>query len=735
MHRDPPGTEERDAATRAAFREAVATKGPGYRARTHHLESDGTPRFTNRLVHEASPYLLQHAHNPVDWHPWGEEAFALAAERGCPVFLSIGYSTCHWCHVMEEESFEDEDIAAYMNAEYVCIKVDREERPDVDAIYMTAVQALTGHGGWPMSVWLTPERLPYYGGTYFPARDGDRGMRTGFFTILQRLRSAFADEAEKVADSAAQVAEAIKSELAADRSGALASESSLHKAFRIYEQRWDPRHGGLRVQQKFPSQLSVRMALRYARRFDSELALRMADVTLRKMAGGGLYDQVGGGFHRYSTDPHWLVPHFEKMLYDNALLVSGYLEAWQSTGDEDFANTARDVLRYVERDMTSDSGAFFSATDADSMNPSGKREEGWFFTWTPQELSAELEPELYEAAMRAWAVEAGGNFEGRSILHLPRPLDAVAAEMNLDPAELRARLDRTREILYAARSERPPPLRDEKILTAWNGLMISACAQAAFVLDEPRWAALAARAADDVLSRCRVDGELMRAEKDGVAKHPAVLDDLAFLCAGLLDLFEATGEGRWLDEAIGLDRALQERFEDADAGGFFLAPAGREDLLVRDKPAYDGAEPSGNSVHALSLLRLAAWTTDDDYRRRAVACLQAFGRVLEETPGALSEMLLALDFLLEPPKEIVIVAPSDREGAQGLLDVVRRRFLPAKVVVVAGQDEVPALTSRLGLLEGKVAIDGKATAYVCRQGACALPVTSAAELAEQLDGA
>ncbi|HWP67024.1 MAG TPA: thioredoxin domain-containing protein, partial [Candidatus Limnocylindria bacterium] len=588
---DPlPGAAPLDAQTLARVEKKWRARDPDYRPRTRHLRPDGSPKYTNRLFLEPSPYLRQHAHNPVNWYPWGDEAFAAARALGRPVLLSVGYSTCHWCHVMEEESFEDEEIARYLNEHYVAIKVDREERPDIDAIYMSAVQALTGGGGWPMTVWLTPDREPFYGGTYFPARDGDRGARTGFLTLLAKLDAVYREQPDQVTGAASELVRSVTARLAPEGGGGARTDATvLDAAAEFYRSRFDATNGGTRGAPKFPSNLPVRFLLRQHRRTGGEVSLAMATLTLEKMAAGGMHDQVGGGFHRYATDARWLVPHFEKMLYDNALLTVAYLEGYQATGRAEFAEVARRILRYVERDMTAPEGGFYAATDADSPAPDGRREEGWFFTWTPAEIDAALGPARARVVEAYYGVTAAGNFEGRNILHTPRPLEAVAAELALPPERVQAIVEESREMLYAARAKRPPPLRDEKILTAWNGLMISAYAQAALVLGDPAYAARAARAADFVLTRMRVNGRLRRSWKDGEARHEAYLDDYAFLIAGLLDLYEATGERRWLDEAVALDRVLEAHYEDRAAGGFFMTSDDHETLLVREKPGSDGA--------------------------------------------------------------------------------------------------------------------------------------------------
>ncbi len=710
---------------RVRLREAARAKGPAYVPRTRHKEPDGSPTYTNRLVLESSPYLLQHAHNPVDWFPWGDEAFAAARRLGRPVLLSIGYSTCHWCHVMEEESFEDEEIAGYLNANYVAIKVDREERPDVDAIYMSAVQAMTGGGGWPMTMWLTPDRKPFYGGTYFPARDGERGTKLGFLSTLRKFKGIYDTDPTAVAESAAELTKAVQ-EHAAPSSSSFASTTAaavLDAAAAQYRSRFDAVNGGMRGAPKFPSSLPLRFLLREARRHPEGDALKMATTTLEHMASGGIHDQIGGGFHRYSTDATWLVPHFEKMLYDNALLARAYLEAYQVTRREDFAAVARDILAYVERDLSAPDGGFYSATDADSLTPAGKREEGWFFTWTPGEVEAVLGPESARVANAHWHITPAGNFGGRSI-----PTTTVLAGP-ASPGQ-RAALAAARESLREARAKRPLPARDDKILTSWNGLMISAHARASLVLAEPKHAIRAERAADFVLRVLRKDGRLLRTVKE--TKSAAFLDDYAFFVAALLDLHEVTGTLRWLEEAIALDAVVAAHYEDP-AGGFFLTSDDQEKLLAREKPAYDGAEPSGLSVHVANLLRLAEITTKDTYRQRAERAVRSVGRTLGSSPTSLSELLVALDFQADVPKEIVIVTPTARAEAEPFLAKLRETFLPNAVLLVTPEGEALAKLEALSpLVSSKVAKGGRATAYVCERQTCELPTNDPEAFGRQL---
>ena len=731
----PPGATAFEPPLREALASAWAGRPTGYAPRTRHLRDDGSPRYINRLFLESSPYLRQHAHNPLNWHPWGDEAFELARALGRPVLLSIGYSTCHWCHVMEEESFDDEEIARYLNEHYVVIKVDREVRPDLDAIYMSAVQIfMQGRGGWPMTLWLTPDGEPFSGATYLPARDGDRGAAVGFLTIAQRLKVAYDEQPDQIVAVSAEVAARVRDLLApgAGRDG-LPTAQSLHATAAYYRAGFDETHGGLTGQMKFPSSLSVRMLLRHHRRTGDVESLAMATRTLEGMAAGGMRDQVGGGFHRYSTDPEWLVPHFEQMLYDNALLVPAYLEAYQVTGREDFAEVARDILRYVERDMTAPDGAFYSATDADSPGPDGTREEGLFFTWTADEIAEALDPTQARLVVAYFGVTDDGNFEGRTILHTPRSLEEVAAELGLSDAPFRQTLDAAREQLYAARAARPAPLRDDKILTAWNGLMISALAQASLVLDEPMYAARAVRAADYLLRTLRRDGRLLRAALDGAARQTAYLDDYAFLIAGLLDLYEADGDLRWLEEARALDAVLERDYEDTSGGGFFRTASDQASLLTREKPTYDAAEPSGNSVAVHNLLRLHELTTDDRYRVRAERAFEAFGALLADSPAAVSEMLLAVDYQLDTPKEIVLVVSAGRDDAAPFLAKLRARFLPNRILtIVAEGEELDRHASVIPLLAGKTAREGQATAYVCENRICDLPTTDPAVFATQI---
>ena len=712
-----PGAAPRDEALARRLADAVRAKGEGYAPRTHHLR-DGAPRFTNRLVLERSPYLLQHAHNPVDWWPWGDEAFAEARRAGKPVFLSVGYATCHWCHVMERESFEDEEIARVLNERFVSIKVDREERPDVDGIYMTAVQLLTGGGGWPMSVWLTPDREPFFAGTYFPPRDGARGMQRGFLGILEEIAQVYANEPGRVKGATGSLVDALRTALgsAGEPAEAAPGPRPILDAVEAIRRAFDPVHGGVRRAPKFPSNVPLRLLLRAHRRTRDPEPLRMAAVTLEKMAAGGIHDQIGGGFHRYSTDAEWLVPHFEKMLYDNALLAVAYAEGWQVTGRRDFARVVRQTLDYLIREMASPEGGLYSATDADSEG-----EEGRFFVWEEREIRDLLGADA-DRFVRFHGVTREGNFEGRNILHAPRPdedeWDALA------PARAR---------LYEARERRVHPLRDEKVLAGWNGLAISALALGGRALSEPRWVAAAARAAEFVLGRMVKSGRLQRSWLGGDAGVPAFLEDHAFLAQGLLDLYEASFEPRWLEAAVELSERLESLFGDARGGGWFTTAEDHERLLAREKPTHDGAEPSGASVALLNALRLSAFTTDDRWRSSADRALRHYARTLEEQPLALGEMLLALDFATDAPREVVLVWPEGQAAPEPFLSVLRRTFLPNRALAGAPEGAGVARLARVArVADGKVAAGGRTTAYVCEKGLCRLPAIEPEKLAAQV---
>ncbi|MGA7234832.1 MAG: thioredoxin domain-containing protein [Bryobacteraceae bacterium] len=685
----------------------------------------------NRLANEKSPYLLQHVHNPVDWFAWGPEAFEKARAENKPIFLSIGYSTCHWCHVMERESFENDKIAELLNRDYVAIKVDREERPDVDRIYMTFVQATTGSGGWPMSVWLTPELKPFFGGTYFPPEN--RWGSPGFASVLTQIAGAWRSDREKIDESARDVVEQLKKSSAVEgrAGGGRIDAGILDSGFSVFRRTFDTRLGGFGGAPKFPRPSVHHFLLRYYARTKNHEALDMVLLTLREMAKGGMNDQLGGGFHRYSVDERWFVPHFEKMLYDQGQLVTSYLEALQITGDEQYAETARRTLDYVLRDMTDPGGAFYSAEDADSViDPAHPHEkgEGAFYIWTADEIRGLLGETNAEAFMRAYGVRDGGNvehdphgeFTGKNILYLAG--DGVLAP-GADALST----------LLQARGKRPRPHLDDKILTGWNGLMISAFALGGAVLNEPRYAEAARRATEFILEKMYAGGKLLRRYRAGEAAIPAFLDDYALFVQALLDLYDAQFDVRHLQLATDLTLQMRDLFEDPEHGGFFSSPAGDESLVMRVKDDYDGAEPSGNSVALMNLLRLTQMTNRDEFRQSAARTLAAFEKRLSLAPSALPQMLAACEFLLSHPRQIVVAGGRESEDTKALLRAIHARFIPNRVALLIDSEETRArLAQSVPEIAAMQSVDGRAAAYVCRDYACQLPVTNAAALAELL---
>ncbi len=727
-----PGAKSFSRELRELLEESLASRGPDYVPRTANVRADGSPQFTNRLLLEASPYLQQHAHNPVNWYPWGDDAFAAARRLDRPVLVSIGYSTCHWCHVMEEESFDDPRLAEYLNEHFIAIKVDREVRPDVDAVYMSAIHALSRRGGWPLNVWVTPDRKPFFAGTYFPPQD--QGRRPGFLRVLRMIQHQYAAAPEELAAIGDQLAARVRENLQGPGGthSATPSADPLEAAWSYYSENADRAYGGLDGRTKFPASFPVRLLLRYHVRSGDPEPLQLATLSLERMAAGGMYDHVGGGFHRYSTDRRWLVPHFEKMLYDNALLAIAYLEASQLTGRHDFRRVTREILDYVTLEMTAPDGGFYSATDADSPGPNGESHEGWFFTWTPAELEAALGADDASVVIAYYGVEAGGNFEGRSILHTPRTATEVAEELEISESELHATVARARARLYKVRFERPKPFRDDKILAAWNGLMISAFARAGFALDAPAYVQSAARAADFILREMRREGELSRMHQGGTAHGQAFLEDYAFLCAGLIDLYEADPDPRWLVGAIGLQRMIDSFYWDGKGGGYFRTAEDHERLIAREKPARDAALPSGNSVTALNLLRLAEFSGDPAYLERADRLFSAFSTTLERAPMALSELLLALDYRLDTTKEIIIVGPASGADPSEMLAPLRASYVPNRILAVVTEESIEAHAALVPLVEGKVAQRGRVTAYVCEDRICELPTSDPEVFARQI---
>ncbi len=720
---------------RERLREALFTKGVDYQPRTRHLRSDGSPRYTNRLLLEASPYLQQHAHNPVDWHPWGDEAFALASQLKRPVLLSIGYATCHWCHVMEEESFEHEGIASYLNEHFIAIKVDREERPDIDSVYMACVQAWSGHGGWPMTVLLTPERKPFFGGTYFPPHAGARGARFGFIELLEDLKRVFDQEPERVELAAANVIEHIKERHDVQVTEATVSDEfmteALTGAFKYYERLYDPQWGGLTGAPKFPSSLPIRFLLRYELRFGGEAA-NMARHTLRSIAAGGIHDQLGGGFHRYSVDEEWLVPHFEKMLYDNALLVVACIEVWQRFGDAEVAGIAASTLEYVRREMMREDGGFYAAQDADSPNPErhGEREEGVYFTWTIDEFKSVLGAELGVLAAEFYGVSAGGNFEGRSVLHRAQAVGELAASHGLSVAAADEKIGDAKKKLLAVRAKRQAPLTDDKVITAWQALMISAFAKAYGAYGSDDYLSVAERSMDFIRNKLWVDGRLVRCYKDGPSRTLGFLEDYAFVIQALIDLYEASFAPRWLEWALHLTDECERLFAASD-GGYYQTSHDAESLLLRERPAYDGAVPAATSIHALNLLRLATLCDRPDLRGRALGVFAAAKPTLAKSPAMLSEMLLAMDFALSDVKQFIFT-----HGNSGLLSEFKlelmRRFIPHRVVAGADSKTIDQARKMIPLLRERQVEPGHVTAHMCQGQVCGLPVRDLENFKQQL---
>ena len=679
--------------------------------------------FTNHLINESSPYLLQHAHNPVDWYPWGEEAFAISREQNKPVLLSIGYSACHWCHVMAHESFEDEEIARLMNDNFVNIKVDREERPDLDQIYMNAVQMMTHHGGWPMTVFLTPDAIPFYGGTYFPPQD--RYNMPGFPRVLISVAEAYKDRRSDIAQTSDQLLNELRR--LSETSG---SEQSIEKelldaAFVGITRGYDPVNGGFGGAPKFPPAMTLEFLLRTFVRTGNADALEMVRTTTTKMAYGGMYDQLGGGFHRYSTDAKWLVPHFEKMLYDNALLSRVYLHYYQVSQDELARETTKGILDYVIREMTNDEGGFYSTQDADSEGHEGK-----FFVWDIAEIKSVLGEKQANFFCAAYDITDSGNFEGENIPNIKHSLKVVAEKAGVTLDELNASLSQSKRKLFEVREQRIKPDRDEKVITAWNGLMLASFAEAGVVLDRPDYLDVARKNARFILTKLQRDGFLLRTYKDGVAKFNAYLEDYAFLIEGLTTLFETSGEIEWLNAALSLTERMVEEFWDEDNAGFFFTGTSHEKLIVRSKDYFDNATPSGNSVAASVLLRLGILTDSEHFRNLAVSVFREVADSIRKYPSGFGYALSGLDFLLSTPKEVAIIA-AEQSSLKTFVRAAWERYLPNQVVASALSGDSAAIGSVV-LLQNRNLVEGKTAAYVCQNYTCKEPVTEIAAFAEQL---
>lgn len=742
------------------------------RLRTRHLNNKKEALFTNQLSLETSPYLLQHAHNPVNWRPWGEAAFKEAKKQNKPVLLSIGYSTCHWCHVMEEESFEDLEIAKFLNDHYIPIKVDREERPEVDAIFMKAVQMLTGQGGWPMTVWLTYEKKPFFGGTYFPPRDGERGVARGFLSLLQQLKEVYNEEIEKIWASSKTLTQAIQENLSPipssqlkekqERKNFFQEQKEADKSLPIHNKlrernfdfsslikgsletcktSFDSHSGGLKGKLKFPSSFPLRFLFRC---FDQSRDLnifKMFDWTLKCMARGGIYDQLGGGFHRYATDSFWRVPHFEKMLSDNALLTTLYLEGYQMTKDPLFKQVAKDSLDYVSREMSMDEGGFYSSSDADSLTHEGQKEEGHFFTWRYEELKSLLNAKEFFFIKTYYNLHKQGPHKGKNVLFVSQAIEQVSRNLNLELLEAYELLKSSREKMYRFRLEKSPPLRDEKILLSWNASMISSYAFGAFVLNEKKYLERAEQATNFILENLVQDHHLLRTLKPPASASKALkgyLDDYAFFVSALLSLYEYTGNPHWLKEAKKWNEILETEFEDKEKGGFFKTSQNHEELPVREKSLLDGAEPSGNSIQAMNLLRLSILSSGSSLEKDCLKKLEKMFEVFQEnfkgSPFSFSDMLLALDFYTYGGREILLITPSSQpESEEVFLRELRSLFLPRTLFNILSEEE--ALNrSQKGekKFQGKKAINALPTAYLCKRGICLEPQTNPKKFLKQL---
>ena len=682
-------------------------------------------RKPNRLISEKSPYLQQHAYNPVDWYPWGEEAFQKAVKENKPIFLSIGYSTCHWCHVMEYESFEDEEVARILNENFVSIKVDREERPDLDNIYMAVCQAMTGSGGWPLNLFLTPEKKPFFAGTYFPKTE--RFGNPGFIAILQKISSLWQTNKESVIASSEQITKVLQS-MAFTTPGEILTKETLKHAYEQLRDTFDTIYGGFGSSPKFPTPHNYTFLLRWWKRSNDPTALEMVEKTLERMGRGGMYDQLGGGFHRYSTDEYWLVPHFEKMLYDQALTAIAYTETYQATGKPYYADIVRGIFMYVLRDMTSPEGGFYSAEDADSEGVEGK-----FYVWTPDEVIKILGERDGKIFCDYYDVSREGNFEEKNILHVDKPLDAFAKLEGIQTEELQELLRTAREKLFAERQKRIHPHKDDKILTSWNGLMIAALARGAQALHAPEYAQAAVRATDFILNALhRKDGTLLRRYRSGEAAIPGYLDDYAYFVWGLIDLYEATFETKYLKTALELNKQMIENFWDEKGGGLFFGGKRNEQLIAQTKEIYDGATPSGNSVALFNMLRLGRVAGNPGLGKMADQIMKAFGETINQYPSGYTQFMCALDFALGPTKEIVIAGEPDRKDTQQILQEIGKRFLPRKVLLLNSLKD-KSLGEIAGFVKEQKPIENKATVYICENYACKAPANEINKIIQLLD--
>jgi uncharacterized protein YyaL (SSP411 family) len=691
----------------------------------HSKEYKNAEKRPNRLIHEKSPYLLQHAYNPVDWYPWGDEAFEKARKEDKPIFLSIGYSTCHWCHVMERESFEDHEVAKLMNETFVSIKVDREERPDLDHIYMTVCQILTGSGGWPLNIFMTPDKRPFFAATYIPKES--RFGRMGMMDLIPRVKQVWKERRDEVLNSADKIMAALKS-VESEAPGEGLDASTLDGAYQQLAERFDERFGGFSQAPKFPTPHNFYFILRYWKRTNNQKTLEMVEKTLQEMRKGGVYDHVGFGFHRYATDQEWLVPHFEKMLYDQAMLAMAYVEAYQAVGNEDYRKTAEEIFTYVLRDMTAPTGGFYSAEDADSEGVEGK-----FYVWTEAEIRKVLTKKEADFIIKLFNVEKEGNFleeatgkkTGANILHLKNSPSEMASEQDLQD-----QLASAREKLFSAREKRIHPYKDDKVLTDWNGLMIAALAKGSRAFGELKYAEAAKKAVDFNFDQMRKpNGRLLHRYRDGQAGITANVDDYAFLVWGLIELYEATFDAHYLETALKLNEEMLKHFWDDKSGGLFFTPDDGEALIVRKKEIYDGAVPSGNAVAMLNLLRLARFTANTHLEEKAMEIGRAFSKAVKQLPSGYTQLLVAADFGIGPSYEVVIVGRSEADDTKEMLKALRSRFIPNKVALFRPTEkESPHIDELAEYIKYQVSLNGKATAYVCMNFACKEPTTEVSKM-------
>jgi uncharacterized protein YyaL (SSP411 family) len=683
----------------------------------------------NRLIHEKSPYLLQHAYNPVDWYPWGDEAFEKARGENRPMFLSIGYSTCHWCHVMGHESFEDNEVAGLMNEAFVSVKVDREERPDLDHIYMTVSQMITGSGGWPLTIIMTPDKKPFFAGTYIPKHT--RFGRTGMVELIPRIRELWSMRYNEVMESAEKIISALKG-MDEARPGPDMDISVLERAYNELAGRFDEEYGGFGSDPKFPTPHNLFFMLRYWRRTRNQKALQMVEKTLREMRRGGIYDHIGFGFHRYSTDREWLVPHFEKMLYDQALIAIAYIEAFQTTGSKGYADTAGEIFEYVLRDMTSPEGGFYSAEDADSEG-----EEGRFYLWE-EEVRAFLGKDEADIICRIFNIEKGGNFRveasgnktGANIFYLKDGLAGIAHDLKIPVTELQEKISSARKRLFDVREKRVHPHKDDKILTDWNGLMIAAFARGAQVLGGQTYMDAAIKGADFILNRLRgPDGRLLHRYRGKASGITANVDDYAFMVWGLIEIYEAVFNPDYLKTALELNWDMISLFWDDKRGGLFFTPEDGEKLIIRKRQVYDGAVPSANSVAMLNMLRLARFTGRTDLEERAAEIGRAFSRTIGQMPSVYTQFITAVDFAIGPSYEVVIAGRSDSNDTREMINALRRHFIPNMVTILRPVEEnEPGIDRLAGFVKDHISIDDRATAYVCQNNSCKAPTTEVAKM-------